>query len=352
MIDLLYQTLIFSGLIIFAVLFYLKHMVTRFLRVLTEIIRMNEMNEYDPVKFTEHLDPLMKKLGVKDYSYYIYFLETEYQKIGTHGRNSIKKFVSTQDFTVYVEISPGILRWERAYLGVLLVETIFLLIKIDVTLNLRATSKAMSEFNKINTFLTHDIKNLAQFINIMEHNLGQSLSDEKKDKLFGYLKSTAPSLKLKADKVLDALTESTKQHAVYKELIAPYEIADNVASILNIEIDHDTNYKKYFFEKKSLIIIFENIIKNFYDKSIIEPTIKLNMSVIEEDDNLTITFSDNGTKIQNCEKIFEPFYSEKKGGLGVGLYHCRNIATNMQGKLWAENTEEGPAFILNLQINR
>ncbi len=158
MIDLLYQTLIFSGLIIFAVLFYLKQTVTRFLRVLTEIIVMNEMSEYDAVKFTEHLDPLMKQLGVKDYSYYIFFLETEYQKIGKHGKNSIKKFVTTQDFTVYVEISPGKLRWERAYLGILLVETIFLLIKIDVTLHLRSTSKAMSEFNKINTFLTHDIK--------------------------------------------------------------------------------------------------------------------------------------------------------------------------------------------------
>jgi len=352
MIELVYQTLIFSGLIIFAVLFYLKQMVSNFLRVLTEIIKMNEFNEYDPVKFVENLPPLMNKLGIDNYSYYIYFQDTEYQRNSKHKRNSIKKFVCAQDFTVYVEVSPGKLRWEKAYLSVLLVETIFLLLKIDVTLNLKAASKAMSEFNKINTFLTHDIKNLAQFINIMEHNLGQNLSEEKKEKLFGYLKSTAPSLKLRADRVINTLSDNTKEYRPDKEWLRPCEIADNTANILNVDIQCKCKNVEFFGERKGLIIIFENIIKNFYDKSISEPNITLTMELESDNKFLTMKFIDTGSPILNPEKIFEPFYSEKKGGLGIGLYHCRNIANNMQGKMWAENTPQGPAFIIKLKITQ
>lgn len=319
MISLVYQTLIISGIIIFIVLFYFRHMAKNFLRVLTEIIKMNELNEYDPVKFIENLPPLMTKLGVKDYSYYIYFLDTEYSRVSNHGKSSIKKFVYAQDFTVYVEISPGKLRLERAYLGILLVETIFLLLKIDVNLNLRSTNKALMEFSKINTFLSHDIKNLAQFINIMEHNLGKASTEAQQIKLFDYLKETAPSLKLRADRVLMSLSESAKDYLPDKKECDPYEIANNIANILNVKIEYSGERHKYLLEKKGLIIIFENIVKNFYDKSINEPGIKLTMEVSDHDGIIDIRLTDNGSHIKNPEKIFEPFYSEKSGGSELGF---------------------------------
>ena len=350
MIELVYQTLILTGLVIFVVIFYLKYTTSNFLRVLTETIKMNELNEYDPVQFLENLPPLMEKLGVKDYTYYIYFLDTEYSRLGKHGKNSIKKFVYAQDFTVYVEISPGKLKWEKSYLGTLLVETIFLLLKTDVNLNIKATNKALSEFSKINTFLSHDIKNLAQFINIMEHNLGKTMSDEKKDKLIEYLKTTAPSLKLRADRVLYSLTESARDYLPDKENVDPCEVAENIASILNVNVKCPEKRESYYMDKKGLIIIFENIIKNFYDKSIVQPGISLKMDIISSTEVLEIRLTDSGTPIIKPEKIFEPFYSEKKGGLGIGLYHCRNIAHNMKGTLSAENTPEGPSFVLKLNI--
>jgi len=349
MIELLYQTLIFSGLIIFAVLYYLKHMATHFMLVLTEIIKMNELNEYDPVKFVENLPPMMEKLGVTQYSYYFEFLDTEHHRDSEHGKNSIKKFICDQDFTVYVEVSPGKLRWERAYLGILLVETIFLLLKVDVTLNIKATTKALTEFSKINSFLSHDIKNLAQFINILEHNLGQKMDEEKKEKLFGYLKSTAPSLKMRADRILYSLADSAKDYLPDREMVNPAELAANIANVLNVEIEVERSDEMIYTEKKGMIIIFENIIKNFYDKSINEPGIKLTMNVQSDQESFFIKVKDTGTPIVNTERIFEPFYSGKKGGLGIGLYQCRNIANNMQGKLWSENSEEGPAFILQLK---
>jgi len=349
MIEAVYQALILSGLIILGVLYYLRKISKNFLLVVTEIMKMNEINEYDPVKFTENLPPLMDKLGVQSYSYYIMFLDTEYQKTADHKKNSIKKFVCTQEFTVYVEVSPGRLRWERAHLAYLLVDIIFILLKIDVTMNLRATTKALTELGKINTFLTHDIKNLAQFIGIMDHNLSNTKTPEQKDKLFGYLKNTAPSLKMRSDRVLMSLSENAKAYLPEKEYVNPYNTAANIARILGADLEYKDDGIEYLLEKKGIIVIFENIIKNFYDKSITQPGIKLKMAVDAENEHITISFTDSGSKIVNTEQIFEPFFSEKKGGLGIGLYHCRNIVKNMHGKMWAENRPEGPAFLIKLK---
>jgi len=349
MIEIVYQTFIIAGLVIFLVLFYLKRLARNFLVVLTEIIKMNELNEYDPVKFVEILPPMMKRLGIKDYSYYFYFMDTEYQKIGASDKNSIKKFVSTTDFTVYVEIMPGRLRWERSYLAVLLTETIFLLLKIDVALFLKANTKAFSEFSKINTFVTHDIKNLAQFISIMEHNLSKPISESQKDKLFEYLKSTAPSLKKRADKVLGTLSTAADERRKLYEDIDIFDEIEKLASMFNIMVYTGKNRTLYKLEKKGLLVILENIIKNFYDKSISEEGIELFAEISETDSHITLTLTDTGSLIPNPEKIFEPFYSEKSGGLGIGLYHCRNMALNMQGKIWAENTEKGPCFFIRFK---
>lgn len=349
MLEFLYQTLILSGVIILLVIYYLRFTVSTFLKVLTEIIRMNEMSDYDPVNFVENLPPLMDKLGVEKYSYYFYYHETEYTKSAIHKKNSIKKFVYAQDFTVFVEISPGKLRWERSYLGVLLVETIFLLLKIDVNLQLKAISKALTQYNKINAFLSHDIKNLAQFINVMEHNLSKSLTAEKKDKLIEYLKNTAPSIKMRSDRVIYALDKNADDHTPNIEPIPLCELAKSIGDILHVDIEFKCEDISLHTDRKYLMVVFENIIKNFYDKSLTEPGIKLSMDVTHHDGFLYISFTDTGTKIPNTERIFEPFFTEKKGGLGIGLYHCRNIVTNMNGKMWAENTPDGPRFLLRIK---
>ena len=52
---------------------------------------------------------------------------------------------------------------------------------------------------------------------------------------------------------------------------------------------------------------------------------------------LDIEISDRGHGIQELDKIFEPFYSTKDHGLGLGLSICRTIIATHQGRLWATN---------------
>jgi len=58
-----------------------------------------------------------------------------------------------------------------------------------------------------------------------------------------------------------------------------------------------------------------------------------------------IRVSDHGTglTVDKLEKIFQPFYTTKRDGLGVGLSISRSIIEAHGGRLWAENNPENGA---------
>ena len=57
-----------------------------------------------------------------------------------------------------------------------------------------------------------------------------------------------------------------------------------------------------------------------------------------EDDVAEVTIADNGPGIDAAlaEKVFEPFQSGKKTGMGIGLSLSRTIIENHGGKLWVD----------------
>jgi len=66
-----------------------------------------------------------------------------------------------------------------------------------------------------------------------------------------------------------------------------------------------------------------------------------------------ISVADNGPGLADeiRDRLFQPFVSTKKTGMGVGLSICHNIATAHEGQLWAEpNPGGGTIFRLSLPI--
>jgi signal transduction histidine kinase len=69
--------------------------------------------------------------------------------------------------------------------------------------------------------------------------------------------------------------------------------------------------------------------------------------------DVIVSVSDRGTGIDEAEKdkLFKPFITSKKEGMGIGLVICRSIVKDHNGKIWAENMPDvGAKFSFSLKI--
>lgn len=77
-------------------------------------------------------------------------------------------------------------------------------------------------------------------------------------------------------------------------------------------------------------------------------------SKVYKEDNVEVIISDTGpgiSYIDTIEGVFEPFFSHKSSGLGVGLSICKRIIEVHSGQIWAENLtgdDLGAAFHFTL----
>ena len=87
-----------------------------------------------------------------------------------------------------------------------------------------------------------------------------------------------------------------------------------------------------------------NLLRNALDatKEVREPMVELHLSVA---DQAILMVRDNGTGISELESIFEPFYTTKKPGegVGLGLAISSSIMTDLGGRLTARNAAGGGA---------
>jgi two-component system sensor kinase FixL len=69
---------------------------------------------------------------------------------------------------------------------------------------------------------------------------------------------------------------------------------------------------------------------------------------VEEGRAVECSVADRGPGIreEDLERIFQPFVTTKKQGLGLGLAICRSIIEGHGGRLWAENAPSGRGALL------
>jgi two-component system sensor kinase FixL len=82
---------------------------------------------------------------------------------------------------------------------------------------------------------------------------------------------------------------------------------------------------------------------------VVERRIVLTSARDEGRAQLTVTDHGTGIAADALERVFQPFFTTKRQGLGLGLTICRSIVELHGGRLWASNNEErGATFHLAL----
>ena len=100
-------------------------------------------------------------------------------------------------------------------------------------------------------------------------------------------------------------------------------------------------------DKRWLARALENLIKNAFEAAGSGGSVEF----IVEKDNLLFKVKDNGKGLEETEKeiIFEPFYTKKEKGLGLGLYIVKKVAEAHGGSV-SVKSEKGKGTIFQLTI--
>lgn len=199
---------------------------------------------------------------------------------------------------------------------------------------------------------------------VQEHVASSKKTKEEEEK---YLKDIMFQIYYMTDTIndfQDFIKPSTKK--------THFDIKDAIIKMMHI-VEHNIKYSYIdininFQEETKLIVLgynnelmqsLLNIVNNAKD-SIIKQKVSnkkfkglINIDIFKRTQYVQIEISDNGGGIdkKDMKKIFDPYYTTKEKGHGIGLYMTKVIIEDkMDGLIYAVNKNNGATFIIKLRL--
>jgi len=154
----------------------------------------------------------------------------------------------------------------------------------------------------------------------------------------------------RAGKIISRIREFVKRSEPRRQRVKVTSILDNAIAFADIDarkrqIEIQQHLPAVIPDVVADPILIEQVLLNLL-KNGVEAMEKsdyhvLHVNVTQQASMLEIAVVDRGHGLQDPERLFEPFYSTKSEGLGMGLNICRTIIESHHGRLWAEENPEG-----------
>lgn len=188
--------------------------------------------------------------------------------------------------------------------------------------------------------LAHDIRNplsvIKNTIEIMKLKLKDNL-DEKTDKQLQMLAKSVARISHQIEDVLDYVRESPLQlrEISFKDLLD--SVLNSIKKPDTINIIRPENDTMVVCDPKKIEVVLVNLVINSIQAMKDVGEIKLRLT--EQKGNYIIDIEDSGPGIPEDKigRIFEPLFTTKQTGTGLGLASCKNIVEQHGGKITVSN---------------
>jgi nitrogen fixation/metabolism regulation signal transduction histidine kinase len=164
---------------------------------------------------------------------------------------------------------------------------------------------------------------------------------------------------------IDTMSSIASAFSTYAQMPAQQDETLNVIKITKLALDIFNEAYIYFTsEKKEVIIKFDrtqlirvitNLVKNsiqaIHENHQEEP--KIEVKVYQDESFAIISVMDNGTGItdENKAMVFEPKFTTKTSGMGLGLAMVKKIVETYEGEISFKTLKgEGTTFIVKLPL--
>ena len=215
--------------------------------------------------------------------------------------------------------------------------------------------------------VAHEIKNplmpIVMNAEIIERNLKNNMSERDIERV-----KSSTSIIIKNANSISALVKSFSEFSFAikisdkKESINEVilEVLDSFKNIPNMKFKVSLTKHDYYLnmDRDKLIMSFRNLIKNSIEameNNNIESIIYLSSyhEIIDYKEFFTVSITDTGIGIENnnIKRIFEPYFTSKSKGTGIGLATTEKIIMEHKGYISVESIiGEGSTFFIRFEI--
>uniref|UniRef100_UPI00374FEBEF sensor histidine kinase n=1 Tax=Flavobacterium sp. TaxID=239 RepID=UPI00374FEBEF len=231
--------------------------------------------------------------------------------------------------------------------------------KLEESATMLAQSEREQAWREMAKQVAHEIKNPLTPMRLTVQSFQRKFDSKDpnlKQKLDDYTKTIIQQIDTMSS-VASAFSNFASMPAQQNETLNVVEVVEFSLDIFNEEYIHfksDEEEIITIMDRTQLVRIITNLVKNAIQAIPNEQDDKLIIVAVNKYENeVKITVKDNGIGIEqeNIERIFEPKFTTKNSGMGLGLGIIKNIIENYKGTITFETEyRKGTTFIVSLPI--
>jgi len=204
--------------------------------------------------------------------------------------------------------------------------------------------------------VAHEIKNPLTPMRLTVQSFQKTSSLESKEEK-NKLNDFCDTLIEQIDTMSSVATSFSDFATLPKTQLEKYDIVDTTKKVVEIFEQNNINFKS---SKESIVIkhdkeqwirVMTNLIKNSIQAIPSDRDPNINIEISDSTNSIKIIVSDNGLGVleENKEKIFEPKFTTKTDGMGLGLGIVKNIINSHRGKIsYKSKPKKGTKFTISL----
>jgi nitrogen fixation/metabolism regulation signal transduction histidine kinase len=231
--------------------------------------------------------------------------------------------------------------------------------KLEESATMLAQSEREQAWREMAKQVAHEIKNPLTPMRLTVQSFQRKFDANDpnlKQKLDDYSKTLIQQIDTMSA-VASAFSNFASMPAQQNETLNVVEVVEFSLDIFNEDfIRFESNSEEIItvMDRTQLIRIITNLVKNAIQAIPEEQSEKaVLVSVNAEEDHVIIAVKDNGIGIntENTERIFEPKFTTKTSGMGLGLGIIKNIIENYKGTITFESEPgKGSTFMVSLPV--
>lgn len=341
------------GFSLFFTAYYFRHQSKKLSHALSALYDLNQSVNQDALDFFDQAWSILQKVGCLQMNANIeWFGEHKTIQFGLENpskahKQTFKVIREDMRFELVIFLERRAMASES--LAGLVIKTFINVLKQDLVLKQAEILTSQKRLERYQLFVQHEIKNIAQFIQLLSEQVQTVHEPQAQQRLFERLKHSLPIMAQRARKTVQQMQQplsesfqnsSYELKTLIEETLRMYELPASVTGEALTQLP------------RALVLeVFKNVLGNFRDHKTCETPLEIEISTDDIDKWAIIHIYSDCLVEQNTmrsERLFEPFWTTSESGMGLGLFLARELLKQHNGQIEFKQNPNGFGFVITL----